>query len=164
MKQLSKINNLIISLYLFVMLGFFPLYYRYQYANMGDEKYKIFLYASSVCVVVSFLLCAWRGILSVHNNAGLKSNKRMDIKKYICNHPLDTAVILYFGTTIISFLFSDFKDTAWKGADGWFMGLLSQALLVTVYFLIAKTWTYRPWALSLLGVSSAICLQFVIPD
>lgn len=143
MKQLSKINNLIISLYLFVMLGFFPLYYRYQYANMGDEKYKIFLYASSVCVVVSFLLCVRR----------IK-----DIRIY----PLDIAVILYFGTTIISFLLSDFKDIAWKGADGWFMGLLSQALLVAVYFLIAKTWTYRPWALSLLGVSSAIVFIIAI--
>jgi len=98
----------------------------------------------------------------VHNNVGLKSNKRIDIKKYICNHPLDTAVVLYFGTTIISFLFSDFKDIAWKGADGWFMGLLSQILFVAVYFLIAKTWTYRPWALSLLGVSSAIVFIIAI--
>ena len=141
MKQLSKVNNLIISLYLFVMLGFFPLYYRYQYANMGDEKYKLFLYTSSVCVMVSFLLCAWR---------------IRDIRFY----PLDIAVLLYFSTTIISFLLSDFKDSAWKGADGWFMGLLSQILFVAVYFLIAKTWTYRPWALRLLGVSSA--LVFVI--
>lgn len=96
----------------------------------------------------------------MRNNAGLKSNKRIDIKKYICNHPLDTAVILYFGTTIISFLLSEFKDTAWKGADGWFMGLLSQILFVAVYFLIAKVWTYRPWALRLLGISSV--LVFII--
>ncbi len=160
MKQLSKVNNLIISLYLFVMLGFFPLYYRYQYANMGDEKYKIFLYASSVCVVVSFLLCAWRAVLFCRATEEAKINKRIDIKKYICSHPLDIAVILYFCTVIISFLLSNFKDTAWKGADGWFMGLLSQLLFVAVYFLIAKTWTYRPWALSLLGVSSA--LVFII--
>jgi len=160
MRQLSKINNLIISLYLFVMLGFFPLYYRYQYANMGDEKYKIFLYASSVCVVVSFLLCVGRGIFSARTIAGLKTNKRMDIKKYICSHPIDFAMILYLCTVIISFIFTDFKDIAWKGADGWFMGLLSQILFVAVYFLIAKTWTYRPWALSLLGVSSV--LVFII--
>ena len=162
MKQLSKVNNLIISLYLFVMLGFFPLYYRYQYANMGDEKYKIFLYVSSVCVVVSFLLCVCSGVLSARTVVGLKTNKRMDIKKYVCRHPLDTAVFLYFGITIISFLLSDFKDIAWKGADGWFMGLLSQILFVAVYFLIAKTWTYRPWALSLLGVSSAIVFIIAI--
>lgn len=160
MKQLSKINNLIISLYLFVMLGFFPLYYRYQYANMGDEKYKIFLYVSSVCVVVSFLLCVCSGVLSARTVVGIKTNKRMDIKKYIGSHPLDTAVILYFGTTIISFLLSDFKDIAWKGADGWFMGLLSQILFVAVYFLITKTWSYRPWVLRLLGISSV--LVFII--
>lgn len=160
MKQLSKINNLIISLYLFVMLGFFPLYYRYQYANMGDEKYKIFLYVSSVCVVVSFLLRLCSGVLSARSAVGTKTNKRMDIKKYIGSHPLDTAVILYFGTTITSFLLSDFKDIAWKGAGGWFMGLLSQILFVAVYFLIAKTWSYRPWVLKLLGISSV--LVFII--
>lgn len=143
MKQLSKINNLIISFYLFVMLGFFPLYYRYQYANMGDEKYKIFLYASSVCVVVSFLLSVWR---------------MKDIRIY----SLDTAVILYFCSVVISFLLTDFKEFAWKGADGWFMGLLSQILFVAVYFLIAKTWTYRPWVLILLGVSSVIAFAIAI--
>ncbi len=143
MKQLSKANNLILSLYLFVMLGFFPLFYRYQYADMGDAKYKIFLYASSVCVVVSFLLSVWRV---------------KDIRIY----PLDTAVILYFCTVVISFLFTDFKEFAWKGADGWFMGLLSQILFVAVYFLIAKTWNYRPWALILLGVSSVIVFSIAI--
>ena len=143
MKQLSKVNNLIISLYLLVMLGFFPLFYRYQYANMGDEKYKIFLYVSSACVVVSFLLCVWR----------IK-----DIRLY----PLDTAVLLYFSAAVTSFLLSNFKEAAWKGADGWFMGLLSQILFVAVYFLIAKTWTYRPWALPLLEVSSAIVFVIAI--
>ena len=143
MKQLSKANNLILSLYLFIMLGFFPLFYRYQYADMGDAKYKLFLYASSVCVVVSFLLCVRR---------------IRDIRFY----PLDFAVLFYFCTVVISFIFSDFKETAWKGADGWYMGLLSQILFVAIYLLIAKTWTYRPWALSLLGVSSAIVFVIAI--
>lgn len=173
MKQLSKANNLIISLYLFVMLGFFPLYYRYQYADMGDEKYKIFLYASSVCVVVSFLLCAFKSALlycgtvekgknGKIGSANAKTNERMVIKKYICKQPLDFAVILYFGTVVISFLLTDFKDYAWKGADGWFMGLLSQILFVGIYFLIAKTWSYRSGALILLGISSAIVFLIAI--
>lgn len=171
MRQLSKANNFIISLYLFVMLGFFPLYYRYQYANMGDEKYRIFLYASSVCVVISFLLYLGRMVLSyratmkkvaVGKNSTAKSvsKKNMDIKKNICSNPLDFAMILYFATSILSYLFTEFKEFAWKGAEGWFMGLLSQILFVAVYFLITKTWSYRPWALRLLGISSV--LVFII--
>ena len=162
MKQLSKVNNLILSLYLFVMLGFFPLFYRYQYADMGDAKYKVFLYVSSVCVVVSFLLCFWKLLLSWRvtakkDVAGKKViAKQINIKKHIRNYPLDTAVIIYFCMVVISFILTDFKEAAWKGSDGWYMGLLSQLLFVAVYFLIAKTWSYRPWALRLLGVSSAI--------
>lgn len=143
MKQLNKINNIIISLYLFVMLGFFPLYYRYQYADIGDAKYKIFLYASSVCVVVSFLLCLQR-------------------VKDICFYPLDFAVIVYFCTVLISFLLSDFKEFAWRGADGWFMGLLSQILFVAVYFVISKMWSYRSWTLALLEISSAVVFLIAI--
>ncbi len=159
MKQLSKANNLILSLYLLVMLGFFPLYYRYQYADMGDSKYRVFLYASSVCVAVSFLLCVCRAVLFyrvARRDRITKPTNPESIKKYICGHPLDVAVLLYFGFVVISFLLTDFKDVAWKGADGWYMGLLSQILFVAVYFLIAKTWAYRPWALRLLGISSAI--------
>lgn len=171
MKQLSKINNLIISFYLFVMLGFFPLYYRYQYADMGDEKYKIFLYASSACVVVSFLLYFWRAVLSycvmakkeaVGKNSTTKPINKKSIKKYICSHSLDCVVLLYFCTVTISFLLTDFKNFAWKGADGWFMGMLSQTLFVAVYFIIAKTWSYRPWALILLGISSVMVFVIAI--
>lgn len=149
MKQLSKANNLIVSLYLCVMLGFFPLFYRYQYADMGDAKYKVFLYASCVCVGISFFLCVWKGMVS-----------RFVITKK--GNALDLAVILYFATVLISFLLSDFKQDAWKGADGWYMGFLSQILFVGAYFLIAKTWTYRPWAIALLGVSSAIVYVIAI--
>ena len=165
MKQLSKVNNLILSLYLFVMLGFFPLYYRYQYADMGDAKYKVFLYVSSVCVGISFLLCAGKGIFFYRNTKEkniIRQKKQADIKKLICQYPLDAAIIVYFFTVVISFFLSDFKETAWKGADGWYMGFLSQILFVAVYFLIAKTWTYRPWVLALLGISSAMVFVIAI--
>ena len=163
MKQLSNANNLILSLYLFVMLGFFPLYYRYQYADMGDSKYRVFLYVSSVCVVVSFLLCVWKAFLQYRETKSrkvIRQTRRADITTYIRKHPIDVAVLAYFCVVVISFLLSGFKETAWKGADGWYMGLLSQILFVAVYFLIAKIWTYRSWALALLGVASA--MVFVI--
>ena len=163
MKQLNKVNNLILSLYLLIMLGFFPLYYRYQYEDMGDSKYRVFLYASSVCVVVSLLLCVLKSILWYRESKSKKSIRQamgMDITNYIKQFPIDVAVFAYFCAVVISFFLTDFKETAWKGADGWYMGLLSQILFVAVYFLIAKTWAYRPWALRLLGISSV--LVFII--
>ena len=33
-QSFMSVNSVVISLYLFVMLGVFPLYYKYQYANM----------------------------------------------------------------------------------------------------------------------------------
>lgn len=151
MKQSKKkqsfmsVNSAVISLYLFVMLGVFPLYYKYQYADMGDAKYKMFLYASGVCVVVFFLLSL---IQLLFVNKG-------KIKGFQLNS-LDKAVILYFSITLFSFLFSSFKKMGFWGADGWSMGLLSQALFVCIYFLVAKAWRYQKWAIGLLLVSSAM--------
>ena len=155
MKQLYKSSNIIISVYLFVMLGFFPIFYRYQYAKMGDSKYKIFLYASSVCVVVSFLLSIIRLITS---KAELVKNKnfvadKLNAREMTC---LDTAVLIYFFCTTISYVISPFKEAGFWGADGWKMGLLSQFLFVAIYFLIAKVWTFQKWTIGLLLVSSAI--------
>ncbi len=97
MKQLSKANNLILSLYLFIMLGFFPLYYRYQYADMGDSKYKVFLYVSSVCVAVSFLLCVGKAFLLYRETKSkkiIRQTARMDITNYIKQYPIDVAVLV----------------------------------------------------------------------
>lgn len=140
-----SVNSVVISLYLFVMLGVFPLYYKYQYADMGDAKYKMFLYASGICVVVFFLLSLIQ-VLFVNKGK---------VKGFQLN-TLDKAVVVYYSITLLSFFFSSFKEMGFWGADGWSMGLLSQTLFVCVYFLVAKVWRYQNWAMGLLLVSSAV--------
>ena len=150
----QEITSSMISLYLFVMLGFFPLFYRYQYADMGDAKYKIFLYASVSCIVV-FFLC-YIGVILFGKKAWKQKIKSTDISVKIRKRPLDTAVILYFLVTTISFLFSPFKETGFWGSDGWNMGFLAQCIFIASYFLVAKFWKYEKWIIWLLMVSSAI--------
>lgn len=140
-----SVNSVVISLYLFVMLGIFPLYYKYQYADMGDAKYKMFLYSSGICVVVFFLLSLMQ-VLFVNKGK---------VKGFQLNS-LDKAVVLYYSVTLLSFLFSSFKEMGFWGADGWSMGLLSQTLFVCTYFLVAKAWRYQKWAVGLLLISSAM--------
>lgn len=158
-KNETSVMNVIISLYLFIMLGIFPLYYKYQYADMGDEKYKIFLYSSSFCVVMVFVcfLChklffdrkSKQTFKTQQSKASYKKKGRELTK-------LDIAVLIYFICTTISFLLSPFKETGFWGADGWSMGYLSQALFVAIYFILAKGWRCQKWAMRLLGVSSAL--------
>lgn len=156
-KQTSiDITSSVISLYLFVMLGFFPLFYKYQYADMGDEKYKIFLYSSGICVVVFFLCFICEKVYLLQKDRYLIEKQKLgtDINNKITM--LDKAVIIYFICTTISFLCSSFKEKGFWGAAGWNMGLLSQFLFIAIYFLIAKGWKYQKWAVWLLMASSAI--------
>ena len=151
----QDITSAVISLYLFIMMGFFPLYYKYQYADMGDAKYKIFLYASISCVVVFFLCYIVKKVVLTDKQltAKAKNAKNNSKKNRIA---LDTAVILYFLVTTLSFLCSPFKETGFWGSDGWNMGFLAQFLFIVIYFMIAKWWKYEKWVLWLLIVSSAI--------
>lgn len=146
----------VISLYLIIMLGFFPVYYKYQYADMGDAKYKLFLYSSVICVVVFFLL--WLYFFFVER--GMKSRQSFTKNGQIADKLelslLDKAILIYFGVTTLSFLLSQFKEMGFRGSDGWSMGWLSQFLFVSVYFMVAKGWQYGKWAIWLLMASSTV--------
>lgn len=160
-QKCQDIKNAVISLYLFAMLGFFPLYYKYQYAGMGDAKYKFFLYASVSCIVVFFLCCMANKIVSVDKQPIVKMQNEQDISKKN-RISLDTAVIVYFLTTTLAFLCSPFKETGFYGSDGWNMGFLTQFLFIAIYFMIAKGWQYEKWMLWLLMVSSSLVFLIAI--
>ena len=70
------IRDEIISLYLIVILGFFPLFYKYQYSKMGTSKYNIFLY-SSVAFLGLFCLVALIAFLLQFKKNGMEKLKQM---------------------------------------------------------------------------------------
>lgn len=145
-------ENMVMSLYLFVMLAVFPVYYRYQYAKMGDSKYQIFLYATVICVPVLFLCLLGRFLMQ-------SAKQKKSLAKEIRNVQfslLDKAIFLYFLCTSISYLFCDFKKDGFFGADGWNMGYLSQLLFIGIYWAVSATGRQYRVYLSLLMVSSAI--------
>ena len=48
--MIAKLKNGILYLYLFIMLGIFPLFYKKQYAKMGTSKFQLFFYISLICL------------------------------------------------------------------------------------------------------------------
>ena len=55
---------------------------------------------------------------------------------------LDAGVLLYMAASVVSYLLSDFSSEAWEGVGGWNMGLRTQLLMGTSYFLISRLF---PW-------------------
>ena len=52
----------------------------------------------------------------------------------------DVFAALYGVNLLISYLCSEYKDTALWGTDWWFMGLYPQIILLASYFLVSRIW------------------------
>lgn len=151
-EKIHSFENIICSIYLLIMLGFFPVYYRYQYADMGDSKYKIFAYSTGVCVLIFFLLKTIEKFLKLKKESPVKREEEGKAGPSL----LDKAVLIYILCTTISYLFCNFKEDGFFGSSGWNMGFLSQILFVAVYFMVSRGLNYRTGYLWLFMVSSAI--------
>lgn len=149
--MIRKIQNIILYGYLFIMLGFFPLFYKKQYSGMGNGKFKIFLYTSFICIGILLLLSILQYFVST-----IQDFSRVFSRRSITYSITDLCVILYYGAVLCSFLFSNFKEEALLGADGWNMGLAAQTIFFFGYFYISRRMKFKKWILYTLFISSGI--------
>ena len=148
---MRKVQNIVLWVYLIIMFGYFPLYYRKGYAGMGDGKYHVFLYSSIVCFGCLLVLFFINYLISLfRNKEKIFSGKRLNLSR------LDMTVIVYFGIVMISFLFSDFKQEALTGADGWCMGLLTQIIFFLSYFFVSREFKWNKHIITILLSSGSL--------
>ena len=112
--MINQLKNYVLWIYLIIMLGFFPLFYKKQYVNMGDGKYNVFLISSIFCL--GCVLCLV--IVKYLFNLTKDFSKLFSTPNYTLSL-LDMSVLGYFIVVIISFLLSSFKKEALFGAAGW---------------------------------------------
>ncbi len=144
---MKQTKNIVIWVYLTVMLGYFPLFYRKRYAGMGDGKYHVFLYASIICFLILLVLSAIQLCKHASNVFSIeKSSLSM----------LDMAVITYFIVVGISFLFSDFKQEALLGASGWNMGIATQLALFFSYWFISRDFQWNKKIVYVMLISTSL--------
>lgn len=143
---LEKIKNGIIFLYLFVMLGIFPIYYKKQYEGIGTLKFQLFYKAT-----IGFLI-AMAVILPLYHNGRLQ--EFLETLRPVSL--LDKLVLGYGVCVLLSFLFSEYKDYAIKGAEGWNMGLLSQLFFLALYWLLSRYFSGGRWILYLHFLASGL--------
>ncbi len=151
-------SHAVTALYLFIMLGFFPVYYRYQYADMGNAKYRLFMYTTTAFVSILFLILLIQLLLQVKKDGFTKIKEEYKLDFSV----MDKAVIAYFICTTLSWLLSGFISEGFIGAGGWSMGYLSQLLFVSSYFLISRAWKYQEGYMWLLLVSSSIVFLIAV--
>lgn len=146
--------SILVSIYVFIMLVIYPLYYHNKYYDMGDAKYTFFQYVS-VAFLVLFLLIYIGWLIAYRNSFSFISA----IRKLSVT---DWFVVLFCLFSFLSFLFSEYKDVALKGYNGWFMGLISQVMFVLIYFIVSRFWKWSPATLGLAVVTAAITYQIAV--
>ncbi len=149
-----------VQVYLICMLVLFPLYFQDGYAHIGTDKAVFFIRAG----VTAAKVLAAPAVLYL--TAGLvvflKQKKRKlwepdTLKKWFS--AADLFALLYGAALVVSYGCSNYREGALWGAEGWYMGLLPQLLLLMAYFLVSRFWKPRKWVPGLmLGVSAAVFL------
>lgn len=137
---LQLTGSLFANVWAFLMLTVFPLYAPNQYFDLGDHKFRFFLWVSVICLLPAAAIFLIRGIRKLRGNLQetlpLDASHRHGFRRILS--PMDIAVLCYLAAVLLSFACSDYKKEAWTGAEGWYMGLRTQLLMITAYFCLSR--------------------------
>lgn len=161
--MLKKTANLFTTAYLLLMFCVYPFYMEKGYENIGEAKNRFFLYVSIAAFAI-LGICAFLQLLEELRNV------RLQKKAYLIDwdevSSLDLFVLMYATFLFLSYVFSEYKEEALWGAQGWYMGLLPLLLLCGLYFFISRMWNgdsricYLLMAASELVFLLGICNRF----
>ena len=146
--------SILAAIYVFIMLVIYPLYYRNKYYDMGNAKYDFFQYVSAAFLIVFLVIYAGWLIVYRKNFSFITAMRKLSVT--------DWCVLAYLLFSYLSFFFSEYKDVASKGYDGWYMGLMSQVMFVMIYFIISRFWKWNPATLGLAVITAAVTYQIAV--
>lgn len=155
MEPLQKFVNILlhyaICVYLVLILGIMPFYSTDGYSRIGTDKSRFFHFVSlrvgsvAAAAAVLYLLI-------------LLIRQRKHVLKTIREHVSVTDFFAagYGVVLILSYLLTDYRETALWGYAGWYMGFWPQMIFLLIYFLVSKAWKPGKWGLYLAMTVSAV--------
>lgn len=144
----------LVSIGTIMILAVMPFYFRKGYTHIGTDK-SYFFRTGSVKLGMLILPVSAAWIICCIVIAFLHRQKAL-LKEWtgkLCS--TDFFVFFYGVSVILSYLCSNYKETALWGTKGWFMGLVPQLTLVMLYFLISRFQIGAKWLL-VLGMSASV--------
>ncbi len=146
----NRICYAILSVYFLVMIFLFPFYMTEGYERIGEDKY---LFYRNVSLPVL-------GILGIVLTVALffKREKGIILNLYRQMSVSDWFAYGYFLTVLISYLLTPYRDEAFWGAEGWYMGTVTQITFILFYFLFSRYFRCKKIWFGLWMVSAAAVL------
>ncbi len=157
--------SLAVSFYMFLILAVLPFYHQEGYSHIGTDKSYFFRQCSLKSAIVILpllaLYLAASGIVCAQEKRWHSFNAGKWLKEHLS--VTDWCALVFGITVAASYACSAYKEEAFLGTAGWYMGTMPQLTLVAAYFLISRMWKLgRRLALCVLPVSAAVFLLGVL--
>ncbi len=182
--MVDRVLQVLIDLYLTALIVGMPLYYSDGYRHIGSDKSEFLRVCNlaALCTIVPvLLLCA---VVREARNAHASRNVSISDSARV-NHSTDASepnvgknrlartlssltitdifALIYAAAVVLSYAFSNYREEAFLGASGWYMGLFTQLSLVAIFFLTSRAWRIEKWIPALfLPVSGVVALLGVL--
>lgn len=139
-----------ICVYMLLILAVLPFYFEHGYSYIATEKGLFFRRLGvHMAKAMAPLLLLWILFSGVAYFRGKKTSSLKCVSRELWNRVrrrisvIDCFAAAYGLALLLSYFFSEYREQALWGADGWHMGLYTQLILLGSYFLIAKLWRPR---------------------
>lgn len=136
-RLLKKLGNSFVTAYLLLIFGVYPFYMNQGYVDIAEAKYQFFINCSLAAIGIFMLV----SILMAMQDILCRLNRR---KPYFIDWDnlslTDLFVMMYAVEIFVSYSFSDFKEEALWGTEGWYMGLIPRLTLCALYFFVSRLW------------------------
>lgn len=138
--MIRKTGNVFTTAYLLLIFGVYPFYMKQGYVDIGKAKYQFFIYSSLAALVIFALIGAVLALQKIYYKLRNHTPGLIDWDKVSA---ADLFVMMYATEIILSYILSDYREEAWRGTEGWYMGLALQLTLCALYFFISRLWDGR---------------------
>ena len=147
-----KAGNLIVTLYFLALIIIFPLYNTGSYSQIGIQKYELFRNIG-VSITIVMILITTELLFLKRKNISIKT---LSVTDWFMGG--------YCISVLVSYIFTHFKEEALWGADGWYMGLITQLLFIGIYFLFSRYFIWNDRWMYVIYISSGLVFLLGILD
>ena len=157
MKTAKKAGTLFTTAYLLIMFCIYPFYIENGYVNIGTAKVRFFLLVSLASIGILSLIFMWYAFLYWQEKRRQRRAYLIDWEKVSAT---DLLVLLFATEVFLSYVFTDYKEEALWGTEGWRIGCITLFLLCGLYYLISRLWEKN--AVVFYGMIVASAIVFIL--